>query len=169
VIEFTPLTEADLALVEDWLRREHVARWWRDDIGESIAEYRRAIEGREPTDHFLIVLDGSAVGMIQTYLVSDYPEWEEVVQVGPGVAGVDLLIGEAELIGAGLGPRVLVQFARDIVFAQSGVDAVVATVEEPNRRSWRAFEKAGFRRVRDVEEDGLPCRLMRLDRRTDAF
>jgi aminoglycoside 6'-N-acetyltransferase len=169
VIELTPLTEADLQLVEEWLRREHVARWWRDDIGESLAEYRRAIEGREPTDHFLIVLDGRPVGMIQTYLVSDYPGWEEVVHVGAGVAGVDLLIGEAELIGAGLGPRVLEQFARDVVFAAPGTQAVVATVEEPNRRSWRAFEKAGFRHVRDVEEDGLPCRLMRLDRRTVAF
>jgi RimJ/RimL family protein N-acetyltransferase len=39
-----------------------------------------------------------------------------------------------------------------------------ATVEEPNRRSWRAFEKAGFRHIRDVEEDGLPHRQMRLDR-----
>ena len=44
------------------------------------------------------------------------------------------------------------------------MNTVVATVEEPNRRSWRAFEKAGFRYVRDVEEDGLPHRLMRLDR-----
>ena len=169
MIEFPPLRSQDLAQIEEWLRREHVARWWRDGIGESIAEYRRALEGRERTDHYLIQVDGRPVGMIQTYLVSDYPEWEDVVQVGAGVAGVDLMIGEADLIGAGLGPRVLAQFTRDAVFARTGVDAVVATVEEPNRRSWRAFEKAGFRHVRDVEEDGLPCRLMRLDRCTVAF
>lgn len=164
MIEFRPLAEGDLPLVEEWLRREHVAPWWRDDIGESIAEYRGAIEGREPTDHYLIVADGRPVGMIQTYLVSDYPGWDEIVQVGPGVAGVDLLIGEPDLIGAGLGPRVLVEFARDVVFARPGTHAVVATVEEANRRSWRAFEKAGFLHVRDVEEDGLPHRLLRLDR-----
>jgi aminoglycoside 6'-N-acetyltransferase len=160
VIEFAPLTEDDLPQVEEWLRREHVARWWREDISESLAEYRAALEGREPTDHYLIVVDGRAVGMIQTYLVSDYPDWEEVVQVGPDVAGVDIMIGEEELIGRGLGPQILSAFVRDFVKAP----AVVATVEEPNRRSWRAFEKAGFRHVRDVEEDGLPHRLMRLDR-----
>jgi len=160
VIEFRPLAEDDLPLVEEWLRRDHVARWWRDDIAESLAEYRAALEGREPTDHFMIVVDGCAVGMIQTYLVSDYPEWEEVVQVGEGVAGVDLMIGEEELIGRGLGPQILSAFACDLVAAPS----IVATVEEPNRRSWRAFEKAGFRHVRDVEEDGDPHRLMRLDR-----
>jgi aminoglycoside 6'-N-acetyltransferase len=163
-IAFPPLTVADLPLVEEWLRRDHVVRWWRDDVGESITEYRRALEGREPTEHFLIEVDGRPVGMIQSYLVSDYPEWEEVVQVGAGVVGVDLMIGEADQIGSGLGPQVLEQFARDVVFPQSGTHAVVATVEEANRRSWRAFEKAGFRYVRDVEEDGLPHRLMRLDR-----
>ena len=160
MIEFRPLAEDDLPLVEEWLRRDHVARWWRDDIAESLAEYRAALEGREPTDHFMIVVDGCAIGMIQTYLVSDYPEWEEVVQVGEGVAGVDLMIGEEELIGRGLGPQILSAFACDLVVAPS----LVATVEEPNRRSWRAFEKAGFRHVRDVEEDGDPHRLMRLDR-----
>ena len=160
MIEFRPLAEDDLPLVEEWLRRDHVARWWRDDIAESLAEYRAALEGREPTEHFMIVVDGCAIGMIQTYLVSDYPEWEEVVQVGEGVAGVDLLIGEEELIGRGLGPQILAEFARDVITAP----AVVATVEEANRRSWRAFEKAGFRHVRDVEEDGDPHRLMRLDR-----
>jgi aminoglycoside 6'-N-acetyltransferase len=98
--------------------------------------------------------------MIQTYLVSDYPDWQEVVQVGPDVAGVDILIGEEELLGRGLGPQILSAFVRDVVSAGS----VVATVEETNRRSWRAFEKAGFRHVRDVEEDGRPHRLMRLDR-----
>ena len=102
--------------------------------------------------------------MIQTYLVSDYPEWEEVVEVGPGVAGVDLMIGEVDAVGSGLGPRVLAQFAREVVFARPETTAVVASVEEPNRRSWRAFETAGFHYVRDVEEDGLPHRLMRLDR-----
>src|SRR5947208_775018 len=74
--------------------------------------------------------------------------------------GVDLLIGEEELTGRGLGPEILGAFVRDVVTAPS----VVAAVEEANRRSWRAFEKAGFRYVRDVEEDGIPHRLMRLDR-----
>src|SRR5205823_14445690 len=105
-------------------------------------------------------------GMIQTYLVSDHPDWEEVVHVGAAAAGVDLLIGEADLVGHGLGPIILAEFVRDVAFANPDTRAVVATVEEANRRSWRAFEKAGFRHVRDVEEDGLPHRLMRLDRKS---
>jgi aminoglycoside 6'-N-acetyltransferase len=165
VIEFEPLREADLPLVEKWLDREHVRRWWRDVIEESIAEYEQAIAGLDPTDHYLIVVDGRPVGMIETYLVSDHPDWEAIVEVGEGVAGIDLLIGEEELTGQGLGPRVLERFAHEIVFSQPDTHACVAAVDEANRRSWRAFEKAGFRYVRDVEEDGRPHRLMRLERR----
>jgi aminoglycoside 6'-N-acetyltransferase len=166
VIEFTPLTADDLRLFHTWLQREHVKRWWRDrETYEQVVEhYLPAIEGREPTDLYLIVLDGEPAGMIQTYLVVDHPDWAALIDAGEGVAGVDLLLGEARLTGRGLGPQVLETFVPEVVFARPGTIACVATVEEANRRSWRAFEKAGFRHVRDVEEDGLPHRLMRLDR-----
>jgi aminoglycoside 6'-N-acetyltransferase len=166
VIEFRSLGEEDLPLVRDWLGREHVRRWWRDSLDDSIAEYKQAIAGLDPTYHYLIVLDGRPVGMIETYLVSDHPEWEAVVQVGEGVAGVDLLIGEAELTGHGLGPQVLEAFVAEIVFANPATHACVAAVDAENRRSLRAFAKAGFLYVRDVEEDGRPHRLLRFDRST---
>lgn len=148
------------------MQREHVRRWWRDSrtYDETVAHYLPSVRGDDPTEHYVIVVDGRDAGMIESYLVRDYPEWDAVVEQGEGVAGVDLLIGEEELVGRGVGPEVLRQFAREVVFARPGVAALVATVEEANRRSWRAFEKAGFARVGDVEEDGKPHRLMRLER-----
>lgn len=155
MIAFRPVAESDAPRLQSWLEREHVALWWPDE---------RAEDHLDPNEHFVIELDGRPIGMIQTYLVDDYPEWKSVVGNEPDLAGVDLLIGESDLIGRGLGPQVLEQFARDVVFGQPGPTAVIATVEEGNRRSWRAFEKAGFRHVRDVEEEGRPHRLMRLER-----
>jgi aminoglycoside 6'-N-acetyltransferase len=164
LIEFAPLRKEDLLLLREWLGREHVRRWWRDSIDESLVGYEHAIEGLDPTDHYLILFEGRPVGMIETYLVADHPEWEAIVQAGQGVAGVDLLIGEEDLTGQGLGPEILRSFVREVVFAPPATHSCVATVEETNRRSWRAFEKAGFRHVRDIEEEGLPHRLMWLDR-----
>jgi aminoglycoside 6'-N-acetyltransferase len=164
VIDFEPLRREHLPLLRDWLERDHVRRWWREPE-DSLAHYEEALAGRDPTDNYLIVVDGRPIGMIQTYLVSDHPEWDEIVHAGPGAAGVDLMIGEAKLTGRGLGPRILEQFARDVVFARPETQALVAAVDEDNRASWRAFDKAGFRHVRDVEEEGRPHRLMRLDRR----
>jgi len=165
VIEFRPLDDADLPQIEAWLRREHVAAWWRDPVEIAVEKRRAAIEGRRDVEHYVIVEDGRPVGMIQGYLVADYPEWGELIGVELEAAGVDLFIGEEDAVGRGLGPEVLGRFAREVVFANPQTTALVATVEESNRRSWRAFESAGFEYVRDVEEDGLPHRLMRLERR----
>jgi aminoglycoside 6'-N-acetyltransferase len=165
VIGFRPLEESDLPQVEAWLRAEHVAEWWRDPLEIALEKRREALEGRRELEHYVILEEDRAVGLIQTYRVGDHLEWGELVGAEPEAAGVDLLIGEPDAAGRGLGPGILREFARTIVFARPETTALVATVEEANRRSWRAFEKAGFRHVRDVEEDGLPHRLMRLERR----
>ncbi|HEY7018305.1 MAG TPA: GNAT family N-acetyltransferase [Gaiellaceae bacterium] len=164
MIAFQPLQREHLPLLAGWLAREHVRRWWRDPVELALAKRVEGIE-QDRTEQYLIVSEERPVGMIQTYLVADSPEWEAIVGAEPGLAGVDLLIGEEDAAGRGLGPQVLEQFTREVVFARAETSACVATVEEANRRSWRAFEKAGFRHVRDVEEDGLPHRLMRLERR----
>jgi aminoglycoside 6'-N-acetyltransferase len=165
VIRFRPLEESDLPQVEGWLRAAHVAQWWRDPLEIAVEKRREALEGRREVEHYVILEDDRALGMIQTYSVADHPEWGELVGGEPEAAGVDLFVGEPDAVGRGLGPEMLRAFARTIVFSRPETTAVVATVEEANRRSWRAFEKAGFRHVRDVEEDGLPHRLMRLERR----
>ena len=166
LVGFRPLTAADLQRLHEWLQHPHVKRWWRDTdtFEQTAAHYGPPLRREEPTDHYLILVDGREAGMIQTYLVADYADWDAIVEAGAGVAGVDLLIGEPELTGRGLGGEILAAFAREVVFARPGTRSCVATVEEANRRSWRAFEKAGFRHVRDVEEDGLPHRLLWLDR-----
>jgi aminoglycoside 6'-N-acetyltransferase len=67
VIAFEPLRREHLSLMRDWLGREHVRRWWRDDVEESIATYEQEIAGGgDPTENFLIVIDGRPVGFIQT-------------------------------------------------------------------------------------------------------
>jgi aminoglycoside 6'-N-acetyltransferase len=165
MIRFRPLEESDLPQVEAWLRAAHVAEWWRDPLEIALEKRREGLEGRREVEHYVILEDGRPVGLIQTYRVADHPEWGELVGAEPEAAGVDLFVGEPDAIGRGLGAEILREFARTVVFSGTDTTAVVATVEEANRRSWRAFEKAGFRHVRDVEEDGLPHRLMRLERR----
>jgi RimJ/RimL family protein N-acetyltransferase len=165
-VGFRPLAAGDLRLLHEWLCREHVQRWWRE--GETYEEveaaYLPAILGVDPTDNYVILVDGRPVGMIQTYLIADYADYDAILQVGPDVAGVDLFIGEVELTGRGLGSDVLRRFARDVVFARPETTACVAGVEPGNAASLGAFANAGFRPVRDYEEEGRPHRLLRLER-----
>lgn len=90
--------------MREWLGRPHVRRWWHDP-DRSFGHVEDALDGRDATVCYLIVVAGRPVGLIQDYLVSDFPEWEEVVGPGQGLAVVDLLIGEEEDMGRGLGRR----------------------------------------------------------------
>jgi aminoglycoside 6'-N-acetyltransferase len=167
-IGFRPLRRDDLGLMYDWLRREHVRRWWDEhESYESVAEhYLPSIEGRRPVDLYLILLDGRPVGFIQSYLLADHPDFAALVGLGAGAAGVDLFVGEEELIGKGLGTEVLRAFVRDVVFAEPQTTACIADPDVRNTASIRAFEKAGFRRVGQFFDpnDGQLHALVRLDR-----
>jgi RimJ/RimL family protein N-acetyltransferase len=146
-----PLVADDLPLVYDWLGREHVARWWGQRAGfdEATAEYLDAIEGRDPTELYTIRLGDEDVGLIQTYLLADYPEYEALVDAGPAAAGLDIFLGDESLVGSGLGTHVIGMFAETVVFARPETLACVADPDVRNLPSIRAFEKAGFSRVHD--------------------
>ena len=167
-LRFRPLVPDDLRLLHDWLQRPHVQRWWRDrdTYDEVVEHYLPAITGDDPTDLYVVLLDDRAVGFVQTYLVTDYPEYAEVTGVGDGVAGIDLFIADAELTGHGLGTELLRRFVREIVFARAATTACVADPDVGNTASLRAFEKAGFRVVGQFvdPEDGQLHALVRRDR-----
>jgi RimJ/RimL family protein N-acetyltransferase len=72
----------------------------------------------------------------------------------PGAAGMDLSIAEVSFIGIGIGPTIIRKFAREVIFTQPGVTAIVTDSEERNGRSRRAFEKAGFIPMTTVQLKG---------------
>jgi len=154
--------------MHDWLRREHVRRWWDEhESYASVAEhYLPAIERRKPVDLYLILLDDRPVGFIESYLLADHPDFAALVGLGGGVAGIDVFIGEEELTGKGLGSEVLRAFVRDVIFAEPRTTACIADPDVRNAASIRAFEKAGFRRAGEFFDpnDNQLHALVRLDR-----
>ena len=166
-ISFRPLRREDVPLVFAWRQRPHVRRWWSAvaTLAEAEAKYLPRIAGRDPTRVYLIVLDDRPIGMIQTYLVDDDPDsWP--FELAPGTAGVDLFIGEADLIGRGLGSEVIRTFVAEVVFARTAVTACIADPDVRNVGSIRAFEKAGFLRVRvfELPDAEAPQQLLRIER-----
>jgi len=159
----------DLPLLAAWLGRPHVRRWYgeRGSLDDVVAYYGPSIEGQEPRDHYVVELEGRAVGMLQTYVVADHPEYAAVIGIRDRhTAGADILIGEEELTGFGLGTEILMRFVRDVVFARPETTRCVADPDLGNVASVRAFEKAGFVRIAEFvdPEDGRLHALLELTR-----
>jgi RimJ/RimL family protein N-acetyltransferase len=150
-ITFSPLTCEDFPLLAMWLARPHVRAWWPDPdpTVESVAEhYGPRAEGADSTAVFLIRLDDTPIGLIQTYLHADDPEWDRAVGL-PGVAGIDYLIGEPDLRGRGIGPAAIRAFAPLVFDRFPHATGIAAVPLAANRASCRALEKAGFHHLHD--------------------
>jgi aminoglycoside 6'-N-acetyltransferase len=156
-ISFRSLSRSDFPLLQQWLGNPHVAAWWHQplDLAGVEAMFGPRVDGIEPTHVFVIEYREQPVGWIQWYFWSDYVDHARQLGVEePDSVGVDLAIGEEEMMGKGLGPSVIDKFLDQIVFIDPTVTSVFTDPEETNARSLRAFEKAGFTVVRKVKLSG---------------
>ena len=161
---FRRLQFVDVPRLADWQGRPHVARWWREpaDIASITSKYAPVLEGRDPTEVFVIEFEGEPVGLIQRYLLADNPEWVAALGI-EGIedgAGIDYYVGEQRMLGRGFGNRAIAQFAGDTFVRYPAAAMVVAAPQQDNVASWRALEKAGF--------EWLAAKLLNSDDPSDA-
>lgn len=151
-LAFRRLGQSDLSLLAAWISRPHVQEWWREpsDLSSVEEKYGPCVQGSDPTEVFIVEHGGAAVGMVQRYLLADEPGWLKSLAPSGAhdkAAGIDYLVGEASAIGHGLGPTMIKAFVESTWSRYPEVTAMVVSVAQGNRRSWRALEKAGFRRT----------------------
>jgi len=161
-IRFRPLDREDFVMLSAWLASAHVAAWWRDpsDLETIESEYGPAIDGKDPTEVFVVERYGEPIGLIQRYLVSDNPTYGHALEPAatPGdAAGIDYLIGDEHLLGKGIGSEMIDLFCEETFARYRDCSVLTVAVQQVNRRSWRALEKAGFvRRWAGMFDSGHP-------------
>jgi len=142
---FEPLRQEHLAALARWLSAEHVAPWFGPPAGAE----EDPLGERDAVRRFVASLAGRPIGLIQIYRWSDFPDNAAAVGGRSGEVGIDYLIGEAELIGRGVGPALIDAFLERYASGRGDVAGVRVDVSEANERSWRCLEKLGFRRERE--------------------
>jgi aminoglycoside 6'-N-acetyltransferase len=153
---FRPMTTADLPLVQRWLSLPHVRQWWGDP-DQQYALVSGDLD--EPAmDQFIFSAAGGPFGYVQCY---DLTEWNTGFGPQPhGTRGIDLFIGEPDMIERGHGSALLRRFVDDLL--GKGFPRMVTDPDPVNARAIRAYEKAGFRRDRLVETpDGTALLMVR--------
>ncbi len=175
-VTFRLLQRHDFAMLDGWLQTPHVARWWNHETGPLAVErdFGPTVDGGEPAADFIVQLDGRPVGLLQFCWYADYPDYVEelapVIAVPHGAVSIDYLIGEADLVGRGLGRAMIEAFCEQVWADHPAAACVLVPVSSANERSWRALLGAGFRLVArgelepDNPIDSPQHEILRLDR-----
>jgi aminoglycoside 6'-N-acetyltransferase len=168
----------DYALIVRWRARPHVHEWWDPDeppptYDQVVQEYgpRARLDGE--TTSCIIERAGRPIGYVQFYRWASSPEEARAmdVDVDERTFGLDIFIGEPDLIDRGIGTRVVERLCRYLE-DERGASGIALTTELANDRAQRAYEKAGFRKTKEVLDldtrDGLRVRAWLMERRRGA-
>jgi aminoglycoside 6'-N-acetyltransferase len=167
-VRFAALAEADLPLLHGWLNAAHVVAGYSrvhstpEDVA---AKYGPRIAGTEPVQGYVASVEGHPLGYVQVYRVADFPDYAATVGEFADAVAIDVLIGEVEWTGRGLGPRVIAAAVEELVFPAHAAKRCIATPHAGNSASLRAFAKAGFVEVRRINAPGGDAEVLMERRR----
>jgi aminoglycoside 6'-N-acetyltransferase len=151
---FRAMTADDLPMIRSWLVEPHVSQWWGDPAGQyglvGADLYEPAM------DQYIVSADGRTFGYLQCY---DLTAWNSGFGEQPkGTRGIDLFIGEADMIERGHGSAMLRAFVDERL--KRGAPRMVTDPDPKNLRARRAYEKAGFAPVGVIDTPDGPSLLM---------
>lgn len=147
--------QADLPLIERWLRSPHVVRWWgATDLGLT------AKDQQPRKTHAVITADGRPVGYVCWQRLSPSElEVAGLTDLPERLVDIDIMIGEPEFVGRGIGPRALAALLAKL--HGEGVEFAGLGTSISNLAAITAFKKAGFSVFRDFEDSEFgPCMYM---------
>lgn len=157
-VSFQPLRRADFRLLASWLAEPLVARWWNHQSTAEAVErvFGPSVDGRDAaTEMFLAAVGDRSFGLIQRYPIEAYPEYLDELTplclIPPGTLSFDYLIGDPDSRGQGLGAAMIAALAADSWQGCPDAGDIIVPVSAGNLASWRALERAGFRRIAEGE------------------
>jgi RimJ/RimL family protein N-acetyltransferase len=154
----------DLDLVHSWMNDPEVARYWRKPWPrDRIASYLREQHRSPHLDPYLGVLGGVPMSYWEIYR-ADLDPLAEFYAARKHDAGVHMLLGPAECRGRGLAVDLFRAVSTWQLEADPRAARVVAEPDIENKRVIRALERAGFRRVTDLDLPNKRAALMIRDR-----
>jgi aminoglycoside 6'-N-acetyltransferase len=155
---FRDVTREDFPLLATWLAEPHIAKWW-GGVDEELASIEYSMTSVE-TRPMIAELDGRPIAYLQYY--DPYLEEDHPYQDQPkGTLGIDISIGNAELVGIGHGSAIIRQLTSELF--ENGAKRIVIDPDPENAQAIRAYEKAGFRYVDTRTSIYGPAHFMALD------
>ncbi len=156
---FHPITYEDIPLIHRWFNTPHVQaffslREWSEE--EVLKKLQPVLEKERSVFAFIIYMGKKPVGYIQYCPIEEHPWPDQEIreEVSKTAAGLDLFLGEAEMIGKGLGSQIVLAFLEKEIWPK--YSWCFADPDERNSASKRMFQKCGFEFHKNIaSEDAL--------------
>lgn len=162
-ISYRPATRADIPVLRFWDEQPHVkasdpdSDWnWEEEVSDD--------PSNEPwwREQWMVEVDRQPVGFLQLMDTSE-TETGYWGSDPPGERAIDIWIGEADLLGQGLGTEMMT-WAIMRCFEPAEVSAIAIDPLVTNTRAHRFYERFGFTFVEEQVMEGDACRIYRLSR-----
>lgn len=147
MLALRPLNDGDVVLVERWLNKEHVKKWYEiPRIGVTIADWMHELNERGGEyrwlTHLIATWQGRPIGMCQYYRCTDSDE-DFGALPRAGSYGIDYLIGEEAHLGKGRG-KGMIALLVDRIFSFPDAQRVTADIDKDNKASENVLLSCGF-------------------------
>lgn len=162
-IDFRPLTPADVPLLTHWLQQPHVRAFWDDGERDEAAVMAHYFDEEGDMEQLLFFLNGVPVGFLQCGRVSDDHECAHLRSPEGETWAMDILIGEVNQTGLGIGAQVIRAFMAWWQAQHPGIRRWLIDPSPRNTRAIRAYAKAGFTFLSPLVVDGEEFQIMSLD------
>ncbi len=161
-ITFKPLCDADFPLLLKWLEAQHVKAWWDQGTKWTPAliqkKYANYVKGyklengvRKAISAHMIYVDTTPVGYIQIYNAYDFARSKILTGLPENLAAFDVLIGENDYLKQNIGSRAIIRFLKEYACSYTHV---FADPDKNNLSAIRAYEKAGFKKIKEQADTG---------------
>ncbi len=146
-LSFRLASRSDVVLVRGWLVRPHIQPYFHGQgLQNTYDDLDKWVNG-EPSvfKHWVALLDDEPFAYMMTSVMekTDDPKdpYNEWIEEGKDVSSLDVLIGKEQLLGQGLGTRMIREF---LITSLAHVDDVFIDPSAGNKRAIRVYEKVGF-------------------------
>jgi RimJ/RimL family protein N-acetyltransferase len=176
-ITFRRLTRDDFPQMLEWLGDPDVSPWY---TAEELSpegmerEFGEIIDGTDPVDSYIVVIDGIEAGYIQSYRLGDHPEYLTQLDLEPDNVSSDLFIGHPGYRNHGWGTPLLRAFLTQKIFGEFRATRASIMPNPNNARAIRVYERVGFKParvlpIRDTHTGKIEDELIMLLSRDNFF
>jgi aminoglycoside 6'-N-acetyltransferase len=153
---FRSLIDADLPMLEWWLKTPEVARWWGDPA-EQLVLLKEDLD--DPLmRQWIVEYFQRPFAYVQGYEAHAWPQ-VHLQSLPGGTQVIDAFVGEPDMLGRGYGSAFLKLLASS--FIREGAPLVAIDPDVGNLRARRAFARAGFAEDAVVEaKQGMVVLMM---------